>query len=68
MEPPSLAGNCFEIIGNFVIFCNTFVVGWQAEKTPRNTTDQDSTWECKGFGSKWIDAKETMNSDHSKRD
>lgn len=33
--------NCFEIIGNFVIFCNTFVVGWQAEKTPRNTTDQD---------------------------
>jgi len=24
-----------------VIFCNTFVVGWQAEKTPRNTTDQD---------------------------
>ena len=33
--------NCFEIVGNFVIFCNTFVVGWQAEKTPRNTTDQD---------------------------
>ncbi|CAJ1362512.1 unnamed protein product [Effrenium voratum] len=33
--------NQFEIVGNFVIFCNTFVVGWQAEKTPRNTTDQD---------------------------
>jgi|Cyp1metagenome_2_1107374.scaffolds.fasta_scaffold03274_9 hypothetical protein len=44
-----LAGNCFEIIGNFVIFCNTFVVGWQAEKTPRNTTDQDSAWECTGW-------------------
>ena len=38
---PASWGNCFEIVGNFVIFCNTFVVGWQAEKTPRNTTDQD---------------------------
>lgn len=27
--------------GNMVIFANTFVVGWQAELLPRNTTPQD---------------------------
>ena len=31
----------FAVIGNMVIFANTFVVGWQAELLPRNTTPQD---------------------------
>lgn len=33
--------NCFEIVGNLVIFANTFVVGWQAELLPHTVTDRD---------------------------
>mmetsp|Transcript_49673 Transcript_49673/g.115947 ORF Transcript_49673/g.115947 Transcript_49673/m.115947 type:complete len:540 (+) Transcript_49673:72-1691(+) len=31
----------FEVAGNFVIFCNTFVVGWQAGLTPKVITQND---------------------------
>lgn len=33
--------NAFEFVGNLVIFCNTFVVGWQAEISPKKATQAE---------------------------